>query len=437
MKSIYNHLVDWGISDPDFIFLNYNKSYTINDVLYQVETLSKPLKYIPDDYIGIHINSSIDTIFLYLACIKNNKTPILIPTTISKSQLDYLISHYQIKHIISEWISKSLFDQGSVIYYLEELINSSRGCGVSPNSNSNSNPESILFTSGSMGHPKAVSLDLKNFYHSSLAWNKKIEFNFNDSYLLCLPLYHISGLSILYRAIYCKFNICIIDSYRDIPSNSGTIISLVPSLLHRLIKDASNIDKLSSLRAIIIGGEPADLSLLEKSLEMDLNIFICYGMTETCSGIAGFWIKNHPNKLSSAGQPFDGVDISIEKGYIAIDSNMNMRGYYMDKDCNSKIITSDLGNIENNFIYVTGREKNIAISGGENINTDYVKNILLKHNAIQSVSIKINKDIKWGEIIEADLEVNTNKVSIQDIKDWCHTHIPRYAIPKIMRIVTK
>ena len=109
----------------------------------------------------------------------------------------------------------------------------------------------------------------------------------------------------------------------------------------------------------------------------------------------------------------------------------------MDKDCNSKIITSDLGNIENNFIYVTGREKNIAISGGENINTDYVKDILLKHNAIQSVSIKINKDIKWGEIIEADLEVNTNKVSIQDIKDWCHTHIPRYAIPKIMRIVTK
>ena len=44
MKSIYNHLVDWGASDPDFIFLNYHKSYTINDVLYQVETLSKPLK---------------------------------------------------------------------------------------------------------------------------------------------------------------------------------------------------------------------------------------------------------------------------------------------------------------------------------------------------------------------------------------------------------
>ena len=57
MKSIYNHLVDWGEVDPDFIFLNYDKSYTISDVIYQVDTISKSLEYIPDSYIGIHINS--------------------------------------------------------------------------------------------------------------------------------------------------------------------------------------------------------------------------------------------------------------------------------------------------------------------------------------------------------------------------------------------
>ena len=118
MKSIYNHLADWGESNPDFIFLNYDKSYTISDVIYQVDAISKSLEYIPDNYIGIHINSSINTIFLYLACIKTNKTPILFQTSWSKHELDYLINKYKITHIISEWKSKFFFDQDASIYYL-------------------------------------------------------------------------------------------------------------------------------------------------------------------------------------------------------------------------------------------------------------------------------------------------------------------------------
>ena len=437
MKSIYNHLVDWGEVDPDFIFLNYDKSYTISDVIYQVDTISKSLEYIPDSYIGIHVNSSMDIIFLYLACIKTNKTPILFQTSWSKHELDYLINKYKITHIISEWESKNLFDQDATIYYLEELINSSRGCGVPIHSDSNSNPECILFTSGSTGFPKAVSLDLRNFYHSGIGWDEKIQFNNSDSYLLCLPIYHISGISILYRAIYYKFNIQIIDSYRDLIKHSGTIISLVPSILNRLIEDSSYTEKLSSFRAIIVGGEPAEISTLEKCLKMNFNVFISYGMTETCSGIAGFWIKDYPDALSSVGQPFNGVSVSIINNYIGITSNMNMRGYYMDEVKEETIITSDLGKIENGFIYIDGRDGNIAISGGENINTDYVKYILLEHDAIQSVSIKVTKDRDWGEAIEADLILNTKEFNSDDIKEWCRSNMPQYSIPKTIRIVTK
>ena len=437
MKSIYNHLVDWEASSPDFIFLNHDQSYTVSDVLYQVDAISKSLGYIPGNYIGIHVDSSIDIIFLYLACIKANKTPILFQASWSKSELDYLINTYNIKHIISEWKSKNFFGQNASVYYLEELINSSRGCGIPTDSNSKSNPECILFTSGSTGLPKAVSLDKSNFYHSCIGWDEEIKFKGRDSYLLCLPLYHISGISILYRAIYYRFNIQVINSYRDLIKYQGTIISLVPSILNRLIDDPIYSEKLPSFRAIIIGGEPAEVSLLKKCLKINLNIFVCYGMTETCSGVSGFWIKEYPDKLSSVGKPFRDVTVSIVDNQISITSKMNMRGYYMNEVKEKMIITSDLGKIENNFIYIEGRDKNIAISGGENINMDYVKNILLKHDAIQSVSIRITKDREWGESIEADLILNTDNLNSDDIKEWCRSKMSRYLIPKIIRIVTK
>ena len=76
-------------------------------------------------------------------------------------------------------------------------------------------------------------------------------------------------------------------------------------------------------------------------------------------------------------------------------------------------------------------------TGFKNINTDYVKNILLEHDAIKSVSIKVTKDRDWGETIEADLILNTKEFNSDDIKEWCRSNMPQYSIPKTIRIVTK
>ena len=65
MKSIYNHLVKWGEDNPDSILLDYNKGYSVSDVLYEVDAISKSLEYIPDYFIGIYLSSPADIIFLY------------------------------------------------------------------------------------------------------------------------------------------------------------------------------------------------------------------------------------------------------------------------------------------------------------------------------------------------------------------------------------
>ena len=157
-------------------------------------------------------------------------------------------------------------------------------------------------------------------------------------------------------------------------------------------------------------------------------------MTETCSGISGYWINEHPDKLESAGRPFKGVHIAIINNHISINSKMNMRGYHLEEKLDSSFITSDLGNIKDGFVYIKGRAENTTISGGEKINCDYVKDILLSHQSIESVLIKVVKNREWGESIEADVVLNTTKITEGDIKSWCQKKIAEYAVPKRIHI---
>ena len=206
MKSIYEHLLEWHDVDPDFKFINYKRTFTLSDTVHEVNSISKLIREIPSRYIGICIESSLDTIFLYLACLKVNKNPIIFNPLWGDKQLNQVIKKYNINHVISNWIIGEKIKGRAIIYYFEEILNSSKGCGIPSDIKSENDFESILFTSGSSGIPKAVCLKRSNFYESCQSWNDQINFNSKDIYTMCLPAYHISGLSILYRSIYNRFN---------------------------------------------------------------------------------------------------------------------------------------------------------------------------------------------------------------------------------------
>ena len=157
-------------------------------------------------------------------------------------------------------------------------------------------------------------------------------------------------------------------------------------------------------------------------------------MAETCSGISGFWLNNHIDKCSSAGKPFSNVDISIINNNISIASDMNMRGYYQESPSTHPFISSDLGQIKDGFLYIIGRGDDIVVCRGEKINLNYIKNILLEHDSIDSAKVNMRTNQKNENFIEANIIINNHKVDESMIKEWCQKKIGKYKTPKEINI---
>ena len=98
-------------------------------------------------------------------------------------------------------------------------------------------------------------------------WNKVIQFNTNDAYLNHMPIIHVSGLCIFFRALYSNFRMVLSDFYVDnyinyIKKNKINLISMVPSMLQKIITEPSELEVLQNLKAIIVGGSSINDKLL-------------------------------------------------------------------------------------------------------------------------------------------------------------------------------
>jgi len=288
--------------------------------------------------------------------------------------------------------------------------------------------QSILFTSGTQGFPKPVCLTYENFYQSSIKWIKAINLHRNDTYLLSLPLYHIAGLAIIMRALHVGFSINIDNASSGLSNVS--VFSVVPTLLIDLMKKKENIESLKKIRCIILSGSKVSKSLLSQCKEHELNIFLSYGMTETCSSICGFWPLKKGNFVQNlVGEPFEGVDIKIKNNQIIIKSNTVMKKYFNGKNTKGQFETSDVGSFKNNYLELNGRLDNMVISGGENIDqVEIIKAISSIGDFDKIIPFK-KEDAYWGEINGVYIYTN-EKIEPDDIKVKLKKLISKYKIPK-------
>ena len=419
MKDILNYRVE---ENPDKIFIQHNNkeiSYKIfNFMVNNAMNTIKSMNY-QEQYIGIQINDTLKNLILIIAMNRCKKIPVLYPNYpnikdyLSSTNIPVLLKdqHINIDSKINNGTNKTIYDA-----YKTQLV---------------------LFTSGSTGKPKACKLTYNNFYQSAKQWNKIIQFSKKDIYLNHMPITHVSGLCIFFRALYYNFKMLICNFnanhyVQNIKKEQVTLISMVPTMLQRIIDNNTILEPLQNLKSIIIGGARINKNLFKTINTNKIPTYMSYGMTETCSGIAGFWIEQKNNIKYKA---HNNVNITVDKSQIIIKSKSIMKSYLHHKNTNGIFKSNDIGIIENNGIFkIQKTSDNIINSGGEKASISYVKKHIESYPEIKKCTLKIIRNNKWGEVLHAYVSYNKNI----EASFWVNKMkkcLPKHMIPK--KIITQ
>ena len=406
MKSWLHKQTD---NNPKKLFIQQeNISFTFKEIHDSVITFAKSLireKISYQDKVIIFLPTGIDSVEIILACFEIGAIAVPISIKLKDPEIKTLLKLINPALIITNWENKhkvSIFNSYPIIYK-EELISSASRCEFYKiiNSTKSNDIAVILLTSGTTDLPKAVELTYNNFKSSSENWDNYLNFKYNDQFLCCLPLNHIGGLAVIIRALIFGFSVNLVIGFnaqvifRTIKQHPITIISLVPTLLMRILKFSDANLWLKSLRYILLGGGPASDKLLFHCIENKINIIKTYGMTETCSGIVGLSILKERENHQYAGRPFKDVQLNVKNGTIQISGPMVMKGYLGETPLNGSHNSMDLGYIKNDLLFIECRRKDLIISGGENVNPREVESIIYNFPGIKDVAVTGIENEEW------------------------------------------
>jgi len=309
----------------------------------------------------------------------------------------------------------------------------------------------IVYTSGTTGTPKGAMLTYGNFCWNAIGSALNLGTREDDVWLACLPLFHVGGLSILFRAIIYGAPVIIHERFepaavnRAIMSQGVTVISVVAAMLQRMIDAQGKKRYAPTLRCVLLGGGPAPRPLLEACAARKIPVVQTYGLTETASQIVTLAPGDALRKLGSAGKPLfpnavrivPDVHASDGAGEIAVQGPSVFTGYLNRPEETAAVVrdgwllTGDVGRIdEEGYLYVLDRRNDLIVSGGENVYPAEVEAALLAHPAIAEAGVFGMPDERWGQV-PAALVVGRPGMSVEEaeLRAFCAERLARYKVP--------
>ena len=331
-------------------------------------------------------------------------------------------------------------------------------------------PAALLFTAGTTGRPKGVTLTQASFTSYILSNVEAADPDIEEPSLLTVPFYHVAGLQAALTSVYGGRTLVMQRQFEArewmdlVERESVQRALLVPTMLRQLLDhpDFGHHD-LSSLRIITYGGASMPPPLIERAVAAlpHCQFINAFGQTETGSTIAMVPPEDHVlegppelverrrRHLSSIGRPLPDVEVRIvdeagapmstgQVGEIVARGPRLMTGYWGQEPETGQVLrngwlyTGDLGHMdEDGYIYLAGRAKDFIKRGGEMVSPEEVENVLHACPGIQEAAVIGVPDETWGERVTAVVVARPGaSVTEEELLERCQEHLARFKRPE-------
>jgi long-chain acyl-CoA synthetase len=327
----------------------------------------------------------------------------------------------------------------------------------------------LFYTGGTTGASKGVMLSHYNLIANSFHWMGQIPHQSSDKALIIAPLFHAAGSNGVFANIWAGGAQVVLESFDatralDLIESEGCTSTLgVPTMLSALAEEQSARPRgVDSLRMIIHGGSPIATELLRRvhGAFSAAELVEIYGATEL-SPLAT--VQRHEEtlldseRIRSCGQALAGVDVAIlgedaqelkrdEIGEVTVRGPTVMQGYWNKAEQTSLVLkegrywTGDLGYIDDEgFVFLVDRSKDMIVSGGENVYSTEVEEVLYLHPAVLEAAVFGVPDEKWGEAVWAAVHLREGQgsVGVDALLAHCREHLGGYKVPKGIDVHTE
>ncbi len=316
----------------------------------------------------------------------------------------------------------------------------------------------LMYTSGTTGQPKGVMLT-----HANLWWNNTNLMHLydvlaDDVTLVASPLFHIAGLNVTIPTTWRRGGEVVLHrtfdpqaALDDISRYRISTLFGAPAMFQVMSRlPTFEAADLSSVRMAICGGAAVPEALIRLFRKRGISMLNGYGLTETAPSAAFLTAEYALTKLGSIGQaPLlseikiadrDGITVTEPQvtGEICARGPNVTKGYWNQPEATAAAIdadgwfhTGDVGYLDSDgFLFIVDRIKDMVVTGGENVSSVEVENVLLEHPSVMDAAIIGLPDQRWGEAVSAIVALNPGQaLTLEELREFAGHSLARYKIP--------
>ena len=325
-------------------------------------------------------------------------------------------------------------------------------------------PTLLLYTSGTTGRPKGAVINHETILAQVSMVLHLHDMTGADNALTPLPMFHIGSLTIHSLAsFYCGATLNLLRRFDPeaalacLCDDGITLVAMVPAALTAMIASPGWADAdLSGIRAFVSGGAQVPTPVIEQARAKAFPLCQGYGTTETGPSTTGLKPSDAYSRIGSIGKAGfncqiriadkDGVTVPEgDTGEILVKGPNVFSGYWRNEAATREVIrngwyhTGDIGRQDaDGYIFILGREKDVVISGGENIYPAEIEELLIKMDDIADAVVVGRSDEKWGEVpVAVVVPEEGAAIDAADFLDRFDGQLARFKQPKDVVIVTE